>query len=43
MASLNGPGYVGRNTLNAGTLNPKSQNSNEPKSTLGNYSGSTLY
>ena len=43
MASFNGPGYVGRNTLNAGTLNPKSQNSNEPKSTLGNYSGSTLY
>jgi len=43
MASLNGPGYVGRNTLNAGKLNPKSQNSNEPKSTLGDYSGSTLY
>jgi len=43
MASLNGPGYVGRNALNAGTLNPKGPNSNEPKSTMGDYSGSTLY
>lgn len=43
MASLNGPGYVGRNALNAGTLNPKGPNSDKQKSTMGDYSGSTLY
>ena len=40
MASLNGPGYTGKNALNARTINPSS---NGPESTLGDYSGSTLY
>jgi uncharacterized protein YcfJ len=40
MASLNGPGYTGKNALNAGTINPSS---NSPQSTLGDYSGSELY
>jgi hypothetical protein len=40
MASLNGPGYDGRNNLNAGTINPSS---NGPQSNLGDYSGGTLY
>ena len=43
MASLNGPGYNGRNNLNAGTINPKAPGSNGQQSTLGDYSGSTLY
>ena len=43
MASLNGPGYNGINGLNAGTINPKAPSSNGPQSTIGDYSGSTLY
>ena len=43
MASLNGPGYSGRNNLNAGTINPKAPGSNGPQSTLGDYSGSNTY
>jgi hypothetical protein len=45
MASLNGPGYDGRNAFNARTINPKapSSNSNGQQSKIGDYSGSTTY
>lgn len=43
MASLNGPGFDGRNSFNAGTINPKAPSSNGPQSTLGDYAGSSTY
>lgn len=44
MANLNGPGYTGANAFNAGTVNPKTSNTQQgPSSTIGDYSGSSLY